>query len=149
MSYEILNEVKTNVGERPLFEALLGKKRGSGLAPEKFLEVMPLRRRKISRPPRCRLLPSFVLFQTPNLLSLEGNRPLVPLDTSLRFKCVLGLPHIPICWISTEWIVDFSYKIEIWIDMKINIKFRNFGVLTPLKILNAGIWIPKNGTIWY
>ena len=58
MPYEILNEDKMNVGERPFFEELLGKKRGSvSLPPEKFLEATFFRRQKmpllITSPLRC------------------------------------------------------------------------------------------------
>ena len=67
MSYEILNTNKTNVGERFYFEQLSEKKWG----PENFLEAMPLRASEkllFTRSFRCRLFPSFVLFQVSNLL---------------------------------------------------------------------------------
>ena len=82
MPSEIVNEDKTNVGERPFFEELLGKKQGSGgLLPEKFLETMPLRRRKIpllTRPPEMQIVSQFLAFSDNNHLSLEGNRALSP-----------------------------------------------------------------------
>ena len=60
-----------------------------GLAPGKILRDTPFKHRKIpfvTCPLRCKLFLSFVLFQKPNLLSLEGDHPPIPLATPLRLS---------------------------------------------------------------
>ena len=126
MPYEILNEDKTNVGECLFFEQLRDKNRGSGGLPlEKFLEATPLRASEnvlLNPPPDAQIVSQFRAFSDNKPFFIGWQLLPCPLGYATAFECVLGVPHIPICCISTEWIVDFSYKIEIWIDMKINIK---------------------------
>ena len=72
-------------------------------------------------PPEVQIVSQFRAFSDAKPFIIGGQ---CPFGEATAFECVLGLPHIPISWISTEWIVDFSYKIEIWIDMKTK---KNFG----------------------